>query len=79
MRQSETEAQDSGPEASLLESPGVIHQPAVPRDPPDPEGRKRAQVTQVSGIKKTGRFRACRPAWDCARNFLEGLSPEGRA
>lgn len=57
MRQSETEAQDSGPKASLLESPGVIHQPAVPRDPPDPEGRKRAQVTQVSGIKKMGRIR----------------------
>lgn len=56
MRQSETKAQDSGPEASLLESPGVMHQPAVPRDPPDPEGRKRAQVTQVSGIKR-GRIR----------------------
>ena len=51
MQESETEAQDSGPEASLLESPGVRYQPAVPRDPPDPEGRKHAQV---SGTKKTG-------------------------
>lgn len=52
IRESETEAQDSGPEASLLESPGVRYQPAVPRDPPDPEGQKHPQV---SGTKKTCR------------------------
>lgn len=58
MRQLETEAKDSGPKASLLGNIGA-------RYPPSPVGRSVAHRRQQN--------QRCRPARDCARNFLESL------